>query len=71
LSLLITVPCRSRPRCRTEPFVLAFAFARIATRSRGPDAPAPLWTPARARVDPGGKVGPWPPFLSRRTRRRV
>jgi hypothetical protein len=63
LSLLNIVPCRSRPRRRAEPFALA--FARVASRTR---RPAPPCTPARARIDPGGKVGPWP--LSSRVGRR-
>jgi hypothetical protein len=62
LSLLIAVPCRSRPRRRAEPFTFTFAFARVATRTR---RTAPSCTPARARVDPGGKTGSWSPLSSR------
>jgi hypothetical protein len=67
LSLLNVVPCRSRPRRRAEPFALAFAlaFACVASRTR---RPVPPCTPIRARVDSGGKVGPWP--LSSRVGRR-
>jgi hypothetical protein len=53
LSRLNAVSCRLCPRRRAEPFTLA--FARIASRTR---CPAPPCTPARARVDPEGKVGP-------------
>jgi hypothetical protein len=47
--------CCSRPRRRAEPFALAFACDGAQTRR-----PAPPCTPARARVEPGVQVEPWP-----------